>query len=577
MADTNLTLSLMTIFIGAMLGGRLAALLHVPRVTGYLLTGLILGPSTAQLLNLPAPISLAALDTLKPLANLALALIMMNVGGQFRLDSLRRWRWRIFALSAAESALTFILVASGCALTNLLWLNTAVAPFSVGQTSLLFGLFFGVIAIATAPAATMMVIREYEAEGTVTATVLSLIGLNNLLSVFAFLCAMHWIFSAGESTGALLWHLGGPLVVGGLAGIIIATWSQRLELGSEFKCVTIGALFALTLVSQLTAINALLCHLIFGIVLANSSPRWHQIHAAIKQIDYPLYVVFFVIAGASLHLQTLFHVGALGIAYIVLRSAGKWWGARWGAKATGFGELKQKYIGMTLMAQAGVAIGLASNIAHQWPQGGKLIEAVILGSVVVFELFGPLTVRHGLVACGEVSILSLLRKRAPQGAIEGLHNVVHHFRSSLGIPIGHKLKDPGDILVRHIMRQNVETIYNDTPYNKLLQFISHSRYDRFPVIDRNNNFVGIIDYTEIRNLLFEPSLAKLIVASDLVVPNHNALGPDQSLREALETVRRQRHVSYFLVIDPKVPTHLLGIVSQNDLLATFRSLNSNLN
>ncbi len=562
----------MTIFIGAMLGGRLAALLHVPRVTGYLLTGLILGPSTAHLLNLPAPISTTALEQLRPMANLALALIMMNVGGQFQIDSLRRWSWRIFALSAIESTLTFILVASGCALTNQWWVQSTITPFSLTQTSLLMGLFFGVIAIATAPAATLMVIREYEAEGPTTTTLLSLVGLNNLLSVIAFLCAVHWVFAADEGGFTLLWHLTGPLLVGAIAGLIIAIWSQRLELPSEFKCMIIGTLFAITVVSQITGINALLCHLIFGIVLANSSPRWHHIYSAIKQIDYPLYVAFFVLAGASLHLQTLIHIGTLGIAYVVLRIIGKWWGGRWGSKVAQFGPREQKNLGMTLMSQAGVAIGLAATLAHQWPQGGKMIETVILGAVVVFELFGPLAVRQGLVTSGEVPLLSLLRKRAPQGTIEGLHNVVQHFRVSLGLPAGHNVKSPGDILVRHIMRQNVETIYNDTPYNELLRFISHSRYDRFPVIDRSDNFVGVIDYTEIRNLLFEPSLAKLIVASDLVGTNSHTLNPNQSLREALETIRQQRHVSYFPVVDPEHPTKLVGVVRQNDLLATFRSL-----
>lgn len=576
MSDIHIILALMAIFIGALLGGRIAALLHVPRVTGYLLTGLLLGPSTAKLLNLPAPISQQALIDLQPLANLALALIMMNVGGQFRLESLRRWRWRIFALSGVESSLTFVLVATGCAATNQWWLQTVVAPFTLVQTSLLMGLFFGVIAIATAPAATMMVIREYEAEGPTTSTLLSLVGLNNLISVIAFLCAMHWVFTPNESNLTLLWHLTGPLLIGGSIGLLIATWSQRLELASEFKCIVLGALFTIAIICEISEINALLCHLIFGIVLASSSPRWHQIYAAVKQIDYPLYVAFFVLAGASLHIETLLHIGSLGVAYVVLRILGKWLGAKWGAKLAEFSQREQDTIGMTLMAQAGVAIGLSSTLAHRWEQGGHLIEAVILGSVVVFELVGPLSVRHGLVLSGEVPILSLLRKRAPQGAIEGLHNVVDHFRSSLGLPAGYNVKDPGDILVRHIMRQNVETIVNDTPFNKLLRFISHSRYDRFPVVDHAGRFVGIIDYTEIRNLLFDPELAKLVVASDLLIPNHHALSPDQSLRDALVTMRRHRQISYFPVLDPENPDQLLGVLRQNDVLAAFRSFDTDI-
>jgi CBS domain-containing protein len=224
------------------------------------------------------------------------------------------------------------------------------------------------------------------------------------------------------------------------------------------------------------------------------------------------------------------------------------------------------------MAQAGVAIGLATQLAHHWPVGGKLLETIVLGSVVVFELVGPLAVRHGLVRSGEVPILALLQKKAPVGALEGMHDIVHHFRSSLGVPIGHRLEDPGDILVQHIMRQNVETVLHSTPYYALLKHIAHSRYDRFPVVDDSNRFIGVIDYTEIRNLLFEPALVPLVVAGDLTISAQYCLHPAQPLREALEILQLHRNISYFPVVDPDDQQKLVGILSQNDVLAAFRRL-----
>ena len=167
-------------------------------------------------------------------------------------------------------------------------------------------------------------------------------------------------------------------------------------------------------------------------------------------------------------------------------------------------------------------------------------------------------------------ILSLLQKKAPQGTVEGLHNVVQHFRTALGIPAGHRLKDPGDILVKHIMRRNIETILNSTPFNDLLHIIAHSRYDRFPVVDDADRFVGMINFTEIRNLLFEPSLANLVVASDLASEPKVAFTPNQSLREALDLLNRHRQITYFPVVADGEPDRLLGILSQNDLVAAFR-------
>ena len=319
-------------------------------------------------------------------------------------------------------------------------------------------------------------------------------------------------------------------------------------------------------------VDPLLASLVLGMVLANSCSRWNRLQQDIRQVDYLLYVIFFVLAGANLHVESLAHIGLLGIVYVFARTLGKWLGAAIGARLGAFGETEKAYVGLTLMAQAGVAIGLASQLAHHWPAGGKLMETIVLGAVVVFELVGPLAVRHGLVRSGEVPILALLQKKAPVSTLEGLHNVVHHFRSSLGVPIGHELKDPGDILVRHIMRQNVDTVSHSTPYYALLKHIAHSRYDRFPVVDDNNRFVGVIDYTEIRNLLFEPALVPLVVAGDLTTTASYCLRPDQPLRDALKILQLHRNVSYFPVVDSDDPQKLVGILNQNDVLAAFRRL-----
>jgi len=572
MQFAHLFIALAVILIGALLGGRLANLARLPRVTGYLLTGLLLGPSFAELLGLPPLLQANALQELGILGDLALALIMVNIGGQFRTDHLRRYRHRIALFSGGEIISTFFAVGISCFLVNQFFMTVAVAELSLLQTSLTFGLLLGLIAIATAPAATLMVIREYEAAGPVTNTVLTLVGLNNLVSVLLFVLAEHLLTNADAGGLLLLTRMFGPLVLGGLLGFLMSIWGQRLEQGSEYKILLLGGIAACTALCLLLQIDGLLASLALGVVLANSSPRWHRMLESLRQIDYPLYVAFFVLAGANLHIQTLGHIGLLGVAYVIARSGGKLFGAWCGARLGGFGWREQRYVGATLLAQAGVAIGLALNLAESWPEMGALLQTVVLGSVVVFELFGPLAVRHGLVHSGEVPLLSLLQKQAPQGALEGLHSVVHHFRTSLGLPDGHKVSDPGDILVRHIMRQNVETLHNDTGYHELLRLIAHSRYDRFPVVDLENRFIGMIAYTEIRNLLFEPDLASLVVASDLVTTSHHAVFPEQSLREVLELFHQQRDISFFPVVDPNQPTRLLGILSQNDVLSAFRRL-----
>ncbi|MCW8858654.1 MAG: cation:proton antiporter [Deltaproteobacteria bacterium] len=562
--------ALAIILIAALVGGRLATLCRIPRVTGYLLAGLAVGPSFADFFRLPQLISTFALNELKLISDIALALILMNIGAQLRTENLRRWKQRIFIFSLTEAAITGLLVGFSVFIINQFMVQQIVASLSLTQTSLFFALFTGTISIATAPAATLMVIREYEAEGPITSTVLTLVSLNNLISVFAFSIVAQILVSADGGITAIIYKLSMPLLLGGFFGFIMSLWAQRMELPSEHKILLLGGVTAVAVISRMLGLEPLLSCMALGMVLADSSPRWHRLVKSLNEVDYPLYVIFFVLAGANLHIETLAHIGLLGVTYVIARSCGKLAGAALGARLGHFGQREQSWIGMTLLAQAGMAIGLAATLSKLWPEGGKLVETIILGSVVIFELFGPLAVRFGLVKAGEVPLLSLLRKRAPQSGMEGLHDVANHFRNNLGLPAGRKLQDPGDILVRHVMRHNVETIHHGTPFQELLRVIAHSRYDRFPVVDDDQNFIGIINYTEIRNLLFDQSLSDLLVARDLASSSHNSIPPDIPLREALKTLQKKRNISYFPVIDPEEPKKLLGILSQNDVLAAFR-------
>lgn len=567
-----LLIALAFIFLGALVGGRLASVCHIPRVTGYLMTGLLIGPSFAHLLNLPVLLPPDILMELRPLSEMALALILMHIGGLFEISHLDRWRHRILLFSASEILLTFSLVVGAVLTVNMAFLQKVVPGLTLWQTSLTFALFLGIIAVATAPAATLMVIREYEAEGPVTGIVLTLVGFNNLVSVLGFAVLAHLLIFPGESLSVLILRMGGPVLVGAFMGFAMSVWAQRLELPSENKILMLGGIAVNVAICRTLKVDPLLASLVLGMILANSCPRWHRLQSDIRQVDYLLYVAFFVLAGANLHIETLTHIGLLGVAYVIARTLGKLLGAAIGARLGAFGPNEKAYVGLTLMAQAGVAIGLAGQLAQNWPVGGKLLETIVLGSVVVFELIGPLAVRHGLVRSGEVPILALLQKRAPVSALEGMHNVVHHFRSSLGVPVGHRLEDPGDILVKHIMRQNVETVQHSTPYYALLKHIAHSRYDRFPVVDDHDRFIGVIDYTEIRNLLFEPALVPLVVAGDLTATAEYCLTPDQPLREALKILQMHRNISYFPVVDSEDPQKLVGILNQNDVLAAFRRL-----
>lgn len=562
-------LAVAALFWLALLVGRQIFQWHLPRVTGYLMVGLAAGPSLSELLGYPTLLKKEDLQRLAPLTDIALALIMLAIGMHFRSEHLRRWRHRIAILSLSEIVATFVLVAVATAALNYIFVQQMPSG-TLGQSSLHLGLFLGIIAIATAPAATLLVIREYESDGPITDTVTTLIGLNNLACILVFNLACHFLLGTEASSSQLLYRLFLPPALGGFVGLAMSVWGERLRTSTENQLLMLGGAIGTAGLCHLFGVDALLGCFACGTILVNASARESDLLAAMRQLDYPLYLLFFVLAGANLHLEYLAHIGLLGCGYVLLRTAGKLAGSWWGARLGDFDQRHRHWTGCALLAQAGVAIGLSTYLAQVWPAGGTLVQTVVLGAVVVFELSGPIAVRLALVRAGEVPVLALLARKAPVATLASLHHVVTHFRQALGVPSGHQIESPGDILVEHVMRKNVDTVHDATPFNELLRLIAHSRYDRFPVTDAENHFHGIIVYEDIRDILFDPSLSVLVIAIDLVRPDHPLVHPGQTLADVLAIFRAHPDISYLPVTDVEDANRLLGILNQNDVLASFR-------
>jgi Kef-type K+ transport system membrane component KefB/CBS domain-containing protein len=559
-------------YLIALLIGRFASRIRLPKVTGYLIVGLLAGPSLADILGYKGLIDWQTLDSINILSELALALIMVIIGSQFKFETLRRWGKRLALLSGAEIGITFVLVASAVFLTNYFVLKTILGTnLNLFSSSLNIALFTGIISVATAPAATLLVIREYESEGPVTDLVFALLGLNNLIAIILFNITSFILLNVDGSILGVLFSLLSPVALGLIGGLLISIWAQKLENSIEMQLLVVGVIVANVGAAHLWNIDFFLSCFVTGLVIVNFSPKAPRLIMALKGVDYPLYVMFFIIAGASLHFDALEHIGLLGIVYIVMRSIGKAFGSWIGARIANFGMIEQRWLGYALLAQAGVAIGLSQSLAKMWPDGGEVIQTIILGSVVVFELIGPIAVRQALVRAGEVPVLTLYAKSSPETALEGMHHVVENFRHSIGVPSGHNIESAADILVQHVMRRNVETIREDMPFNEILKFISHSKYDRFPITDRDGNYLGVVDYKDIRDVLVDDMLKNLVVASDLLKPEPLTITPERKLKEVLEIFQEHSNITYLPVVTGEDKKKLAGMVSQNDILAAFRS------
>jgi Kef-type K+ transport system membrane component KefB/CBS domain-containing protein len=545
-------LSLGLLYLVALGAGRLAARLHFPRVTGYLLAGLLVGPSAAAIAHVPSIITEEQLNTLTPLYELALGLIVLTIGGSFDVKTIRRFGLKLVGLSIIEMGVTAALV--------------ALAAILCGTTVAVAG-FLALMAITTAPAATQMVVREYNSEGRLTDLVMTLIGFNNLTAIVAFVLYFHHIVTPNEPLLGSLQELGLPILVGILTGTALALMDQRLTAVVERQILGLSAVAVIVGICGLFQVSPMPAALAAGAVLVNSSPHGKRLFNDLRKIDFPLYVIFFVMAGARLHIEALPHMGVIGIAYIVARCLGKFGGSYLGSRIMRMGSSARTWLGPAMMAQAGLAIGLAQELADNWGTSGHTVQTVILAAVVLFEGIGPILTRTSLVKAGEVTVLNLLFQRSPVGYFEGLHQVVEHFRDALGIPQSFLFKKPTDILVAHVMQRNVEVIQYDLSFNGILRTFGHSRYDRLPVVDDEQNLVGVIQYSDVSEILVDDMMRNLVVAGDIASMEHALLNPNDTIEKAMDNLRKYPDHTHMLVVDDKDPGRLVGVVRQNDVLA----------
>src|SRR3990172_5020244 len=229
-------------YLAALLVGRFIIKLRVPRVTGYLLVGILLGPSFARLVNLPAIIDADSLQMLKIVSKVGLALIMFTIGVQFRGEHLRRWGKRILTLSGIEIGLTFLLVGLTVLTVNFLLQSYQQPGSGLFTSSLQFALFIAIIAVAGSPAVILLVVREYNSDGPVTDLVLALVGLNNLVSILAFNVASYFLLHQQGTAVQFLTHLLAPLAFGAVIGFVISFWAQELDSDSELQLLLFGGI-----------------------------------------------------------------------------------------------------------------------------------------------------------------------------------------------------------------------------------------------------------------------------------------------------------------------------------------------
>lgn len=370
-----------------LLGGKLARRLRMPKVTGYLVTGILIGPSLLGLL------SNEIVDNLALISDIALGLIMFGIGGVFERHHIRDVGRKVLWLIAGQVVAVVVLTAVGLRLVGLDWLPA---------------LLLAAIAIETAPGATLLVIREFRAKGEFTDTLLTTVAVSNVVCILGFQLA----FAFGELSPdhsflyafvTPLYEIGGSLVIGLCVGYVISRWEQHVEDQAELLMIIVAGVMLTTGLAVTLNLQPLFANLILGAVTTNLSLMHRLVYVELRQIEQPLYIAFFVIAGASLHIELLPALGLAGAVFLITRSIGKVAGAFLISKWRGFSDNLRQYLGLSTLVQAGVAIGLIDIVRRNDPDVGATIVPIVLATIIINETVGPLLIRYILFRVGDAS------------------------------------------------------------------------------------------------------------------------------------------------------------------------------
>ena len=363
----------------------------LPAVTGYLILGMLIGPSLLNILNTSTVANLAPINTI------ALGLIAFLIGGELSLANLRKCGRSVLWITFSQAFGAFFLV--------------TLSLYLLVNIELPVALLFGAISCATAPAAVMMVLREYRAKGELTDNLLAVVALDDAvcLVLYAIVVAAAKVM-VGENisiTAAILrpfWELAVSLLAGAIAGFFLVWLSKKMGERDDSLILALGVIFLLAGGAELVGLSPLLVCMSLGFSAVNLAPgETGKIFRIINSLDTPVYLMFFVAAGANLHLSELAKLGAVGAVYVIARVAGKVAGAGLGGLIGRAAPVVRKYLGLGLIPQAGVAIGLTLLLQNDFRAFVRIITPVILASVVIYEIVGPFCVKVAISRAGEVN------------------------------------------------------------------------------------------------------------------------------------------------------------------------------
>lgn len=411
----NTLLSVSVALLAGLIMTRFFKPLKLPSVTAYLIAGVLVGPYCLGALRLNGIgfSSMEAVESLSIISDVALGFIAFSIGNEFRLGELKKTGKQALVIGVFQALVATLLVDLALFGLHLLM------PDRISVPQLLT---LGAIATATAPAATLMVVRQYKAKGPLTKLLLPIVALDDAVGLVAFAVSFGIAKTMVSGEMDLLSIIVNPIVeivcsllLGAVMGWVLTQLEKLFNSNTNRLNLTIGAVLITASLSMLEFsigpvsihFSSLLTCMMLGTVFCNICPLSEDLMKSCDKWTSPLFALFFVISGAELELGvfTELAIVVIGIVYIIFRSLGKYFGAYGSAKLVNCEPQICKYLGITLLPQAGVALGMCTT-AMQLGSEGNLIRNITLFAVLIYELVGPLMTRQALQAAGEIAPIS---------------------------------------------------------------------------------------------------------------------------------------------------------------------------
>jgi len=483
-SSINMILLLGVVLFGGTLTGRLFQKLKIPQVVGYIGLGVILGQTGLNIING------GIITSLRPFSTFALGLIGFMIGGELKIQTIKKFGKQFITILLMESLSAFVVVSI---------LITAVSYifFKDIRIALSLGLLMGGISSATAPAATTDVLWENKTRGPLTTMILGIVAMDDAVSLllFALASSVAGILSGHEggsflsSLGGLAWEIGISVALGVGVGFFLYIIIRGFVDEDKILAFSIGAILLLIGLAQSLAVDVILAAMSMGFFISNFAPRRSkETFHLVEKFTPPVYVLFFVMVGATLNVKGLTSVTVtMAVVYLLGRMGGKTVGSILGALMSKAPKTVRKYLPLCLFSQAGVAIGLSIVAGQTFPGViGDTIVLVVTATTFVVQIIGPASVKLAVTRAGEVGLNITEQDLIRQSKGADL--------ADTDIPVIREGENLRSILNTFAMRDNLY----------------------YPVADRENRLIGILSIEKLKDTFIASDLSDYLLAHDIM-------------------------------------------------------------